>query len=60
MKRMCRGLPTRSWSRPHLTWQELFPHAAIVTDPKKLAQLNAAVATRKQKEMEEVELRGNG
>ena len=60
MKRMCRGLLTRSELRPHRAWHELFPHAVIVTDPKKLAQLNAAVAIRKQKEMEEVELRGNG
>jgi hypothetical protein len=60
MNRMCRGLPTRSWRKARLTWQELFPNAAIVTDPKKLAQLNAAVETRKQKEKQEAGLRNNG
>jgi hypothetical protein len=55
MKRMCRERSTRSWRTPRLTWQELFPHAAIVNDPKKLAQLNAAVATRRQKDKEEAD-----
>jgi hypothetical protein len=60
MKCMCRRRPTRSWRRAHLTWQELFPHAVIINDPKKLAQLNAAVAIRRQKDKEEAELRSRG
>jgi hypothetical protein len=47
MKRLCRELPARSRLRRKL-WQELFPHARIITDPKKLAQLNADVAQRKR------------
>lgn len=50
MERMCRQLVTPSWRRRHLIWQEFFPHARIVTDAKKLAQLNADVAKRKRKE----------
>jgi hypothetical protein len=53
MKRICRvpcPIPLRKRS---LTWQEAFPHAVIVTDAKKLAQLNAEVAKRKQKERAE-------
>jgi hypothetical protein len=30
-----------------LSWKELFPHARIVNDPKKLAQLNSEVEKRK-------------
>jgi hypothetical protein len=50
MERMCRQLVTPSWRRRQLIWQESFPHARIVTDVKKLAQLNAEVAKRKRKE----------
>jgi hypothetical protein len=50
MERMCRQLVTPSWRRQQLIWQEFFPHARIVTDVKKLAQLNADVAKRKRKE----------
>jgi hypothetical protein len=50
MKRMCRQLVTPSWRRRQLIWQEFFPHARIVTDVKKMAQLNADVAKRKRKE----------
>jgi len=50
MKRMCRQLVTPSWRRRQLIWQEFFPHARIVTDVKKLEQLNADVAKRKRKE----------
>jgi hypothetical protein len=46
MKRSCRQLPARSRIRRKL-WQEFFPHARIITDPKKLAQLNADLAQRK-------------
>ncbi len=49
MKSLCRPLGTR----PRLgrkMWQEFFPHARLITDPKKLAQLNADVAQRKRKE----------
>jgi hypothetical protein len=49
MKRMCRELLT-PWRRQGVNWKELFPHARIVTDERKLAQLNAAVEQRKQKE----------
>ncbi|PYX10929.1 MAG: hypothetical protein DMG85_07220 [Acidobacteria bacterium] len=50
MKHMCRRFLTPSRRSRQLTWQELFPHARIVTDPTKLALLNAEVANRKQKE----------
>jgi hypothetical protein len=50
MKRMCRQLVTPSWRKRQLIWQEFFPHARIVTDAKKVAQLNADVAKRKRKE----------
>jgi len=50
MQRMCRQLVTPSWRRRQLIWQEFFPHARIVTDVKKLAQLNADVAKRKREE----------
>jgi hypothetical protein len=50
MERLCRQLVTPSWRRRQLIWQEVFPHARIVTDVKKMAQLNADVAKRKRKE----------
>jgi hypothetical protein len=54
MKGLCRQLPARSRRRRKL-WQELFPHARIITDPKKLAQLNADLAQHKR--IEEAESR---
>jgi len=44
MKRTCRGLRAH---RRQTSWQEAFPHARIISDPKKLAQLNAEVEKRK-------------
>ena len=58
MKHMCRRFLAPSRRRRQLTWRELFPHARIVTDPKKLALLNAEVAERKQKE--EAKLKAGG
>lgn len=47
MKPACREFlaPSR---RRHVSWRELFPNARIVTDPKKMAQLNAEAEKRKQ------------
>jgi hypothetical protein len=50
VKRPCRQFLGPIRIKPHATWQEVFPHARIVTDPKKLAQLEAAVAMRKQED----------
>jgi hypothetical protein len=44
IKRTCRALRTH---RRQVSWQEVFPHARIINDPKKLAQLNAEVEKRK-------------
>jgi hypothetical protein len=55
MKRMCRETVTPRWRRRQLAVTELLRHARIVTDPKKLAYLNAEVARRKGKA--ETELR---
>lgn len=44
MKRPCRGWRTQ---RVQMSWQEVFPHARIISDPKRLAQLNAEVEKRK-------------
>jgi hypothetical protein len=41
-KRMCR---TRR--RREVFWSELFPHIAIISDPKRLAELNGEVERRK-------------
>jgi hypothetical protein len=41
MKRMCQQRLTSSWRRRQLTSEELLRHARIVTDPEKLAYLNA-------------------
>ena len=49
MRRLCRRLATPCRRSPRL-WQDLFSHVQIVTDPKKLAQLNADLASRKRKE----------
>ena len=46
MKRMCRHwLP--SWRRRQVSSAELLRHASIVTDPEKLAYLNAEVEKRR-------------
>jgi hypothetical protein len=50
MERLCRQFVTPSWRKRQLIWQEVFPHARVVTDVKKMAQLNADVAKRKRKE----------
>ena len=47
MKRMCREVLASSVQRRPLTWREAFPHASIITDPAKLAQLKAEVVKRK-------------
>jgi hypothetical protein len=47
MKRACREFLAPS-KRRHVSWRELFPNARIVTDPKKMAQLNAEAEKRKQ------------
>jgi hypothetical protein len=49
MRRPCRRLVTPYRRSPKL-WQDLFSHVRIITDPKKLAQLNADLASRKRKE----------
>lgn len=49
MKRLCRQLSTSFRHAPKL-WQELLPHARVITDPKRLAQLHADLASRKRKE----------
>jgi hypothetical protein len=50
MKRMCREALSPSARQRPLTWREAFPHASIVTDPRKLAQLKAEVLRRKQRD----------
>jgi len=49
MNRMCRKLRASSWRRPRFAAFAL-RHARIVTDPKKLAWLNAEVADRRRRE----------
>jgi hypothetical protein len=39
-ERMCR-------TRRQISWRELAPHIAIISDPKKLAELKAEVESRK-------------
>jgi hypothetical protein len=34
-------------TRRQISWRELFPRIAIISDPKKLAELNAEVERRK-------------
>jgi hypothetical protein len=41
-QRMC-----RSGRRRQVSWKKFFPHARIVNDPKKLAELNAEIERRK-------------
>jgi hypothetical protein len=50
MKRMCRENP--GWRRQRWAWEELVLHIKIVSDPTKLAQLNAELERRKRKEQE--------
>jgi hypothetical protein len=47
MKRICREPMTPSWRRRHLSSADLLRHARIVTDPEKLAYLNAEVERRR-------------
>ena len=48
MNRMCREVLTPYVQQRQPSWREAFPHASIITDPRKLAQLKAEVAKRKQ------------
>ena len=48
MRRPCRLVTPRR--RNPNSWHNLFSHVRIITDPKKLAQLNADLASRKRKE----------
>lgn len=48
VKRRCRETIGFSSRRRERVWTALFRHARIITDPKKLAQLNAEVEKRKQ------------
>jgi hypothetical protein len=41
-KRTC-----RSGRRREVSWKKFFPHARIVNDPKKLAELNAEIERRR-------------
>jgi hypothetical protein len=45
MQRLCRKLTAPIWRRRQLAVTELLRRARVVTDPKKLAWLNATVAT---------------
>jgi hypothetical protein len=47
MKRMCRKRLITSWRRRQLTCEEILRHARIVTDPEKLAHLNAEAKKRR-------------
>jgi hypothetical protein len=46
MKRTCRQIAASALRGRPLNWREAFPHAVIITDAKKLAQLRAEVAKR--------------
>jgi hypothetical protein len=48
MKRLCREIPAGRNER--LAWDELVRHIKIVTDPDKVAQLNAELERRRAKE----------
>ena len=50
MKRMCRENP--GWRRQRWAWEELVLHIKMVSDPTKLAQLNAELERRERKEQE--------
>jgi len=47
MQRVCRKTTAPIWRRRQWAMTELLRRARVVTDPKKLACLNAKVATRK-------------
>jgi hypothetical protein len=47
MKRMCRRIATTNWRRRQLAVTELLRNARVVTDPIKIASLNAKVARGK-------------
>jgi hypothetical protein len=47
MKRMCRQRLTTTSRRRLLTCEEILRHARIVTDPEKLAYLNAEAKKRR-------------
>jgi hypothetical protein len=51
MKRLCREIPAGRNER--LAWDELVRHIKIVTDPDKVAQLNAELEGRRAKERED-------
>lgn len=46
MKRMCRQIAASALRGEPLNWREAFPHAVMITDAKKLAQLRAELAKR--------------
>jgi hypothetical protein len=50
MRRTCRQSLRMSRSKRLATWQELFSHVRLVTDPSKLAQLSAQAEKRGPKE----------
>jgi hypothetical protein len=50
VKHICRQLRTGYLRRQSL--QKFLPHARLITDPEKLAQLNADVALRRREEHE--------
>ncbi len=52
-KRLCRELLTPSWRRRKFECAELLRHVRVVTDPKKLAYLNAEVERRAREEQAE-------
>jgi len=53
MKRLCRELLTPSWRRRKFECAELLRHVRVVTDPEKLAYLNAEVERRAREEQAE-------
>jgi len=46
MQHMCRQIAAPNWRKRQLAMTELLRHARVVTDPKKMACLNAEVARR--------------
>ncbi len=50
MTRPCRQILRSTRIKSRVTWQETFPHARVVTDPKKMAQLEAEIARRKRED----------
>jgi hypothetical protein len=56
MQRLCRKTTAPTWRRRQFAMTELLRRARVVTDPKKLACLQAKVATRKESDV----LRGKG